>query len=311
MADNSGSNGVVPDISYDDGVSTIRINSLDKKKHILGDQPGSVQYSPPPPPPPPQTGYVNAGYVNDGEVSSILGNAVAKGEIIEPVLVRERPDGDEIITTSHMYDYSQFHPKIVPQEATIYRPNQAGTNSVKVRSSNSDIGHSLHDSTSVLSSTNSILKKSGGGRRSLQQKKISWNENVRIRESEDEDNVLVTELQKEDHEYNPINEPREEVFRRDVPSENGITDGIQDSQPPNATTFTPSPPNGGIEHSEQSRASPRRVHPYGAEHFGERDDRKDDENNKWCMRITVCVLIFLLTFAVIGLVVLGLVYAWR
>ena len=310
MADTSANNGIIPEISYDDGVSTIRINTLDKKGHILTDQPGGVQYTPPLPS---QTGYANAAFINDSDVSSVLGNHVAKGDIIEPVLVREKPDGDEIIPIRGMYDYSQHHPPIVPQEADTYRPDPAGMNSVRVenlRSNASDLGLPPNDTTSVLSTTNSILKKSGGKKRPFQQKKISWNENVKIREPENKNKVTVAELQKEDHEYNPIDDPKEEVFHRAVPPENDVAKDIPVALPASATTLPSSPPNGGIELSEDPPPSPRHVHPFGAEDFGERDS-KDDANNKWCMRIAICILIFLLTFAVIGLVVLGLVYAWR
>ena len=325
MAESSNSNGAIPEISYDDGVSTIRISTVDRKGHILSDQPGSVQYSGPQQPAPPQTGYVNVGYINaNNDASSsgvkqvkpeIIANHLNKGDIIEPVLVREKPDGDEIIQIRPLYNYQEHHPPIVPQEADIYRPPDVNWNNNKIedfRSSMSDIG----DVSSVISST-SILKKSGDPRRKLQQKKISWNENVKVREPENKNKVSMAELQKEDHVYNPIDNPREEVFHREIPPElngnNGSSD-IPDSMPPaSVTTFPPySPPNGGIHQDEESPPSPRRVHPYGAEHFGERDGRsKEEENNKWCMRITIVVLIFLLTFAVIGCIVLGLLYAWR
>ncbi len=310
------SSGVIPDISYDDGVSTIRISSTDRKGHILRDQPGAVHYS---------SGIPSEGYVNSGYVKS---NKRISGEVIGPVLVRDQPDGEEIVQVQPVSDFQDYRPPpIVPQKADLYCPpaprdvSSSQNARTVARDSNDNVLDDLARPNAVLPENNnagSILKKTGDKRKALQQRKISWNENVKIREPESKNKVTVTELQKENHEYNPLEEPRQEGYPREAGEENALGAIAEEDNFTDVTDIESSvqEPNGGIDlhrEVESNPPSPRHVPPYGAEHFGERETRRKygDGHSKWCMRVTICVLIFLLTFAIIGVIVLGLLYTWR
>ena len=178
------------------------------------------------------------------------------------------------------------------------------------------LGHDEADKPQV--SKASILKKSednDGRKRSVLNKKIKWNENVQITE-QDSKEIQIGELQQEDHEFNPLDEPKTEVYQTHLP--NG-TNGIENNHQTDTSDYSSiGPANGRVPHDyddireRRERDSRRAGHlpPYGSDYY-ERGHRRRDMESKWCMRITVIVLMFLLTFAAIGLIVLGLMYAWR
>ncbi len=317
MAQDTQRTELVPDISYDhDGVSTIRISTADKKGSIVKNKPDSVQYSRP------ATGYINSGYVGVTDSVRSRQGVVPKhdtpGEIIEPVLVRERPRGVEIVPVKPVYEYRlQSPPRVVPRQAELYR-RQTSNDSTSTSTTDKRNGEdSVTGSTQSLNNS-SILKKSGDKRRQNQLKRISWNQNVKIREGGSEgDKVSVTELQEVDHEYNPLDNPKDEMFHRLIPPDSPLepieetrdsTDALSKERASLST------PNGSIHSLEDDPPpSPRHVLPFGADQFPERESTqvKEEESRKWCMRLIICLLIFLLTLAIIGIIVMGLLYAWR